>query len=192
MPPSNLLFNSTGSKLNHIWRYPLMCVWKCDRETVYVMYPHANSLFTQQPEESKPVKRSTRSAAKSASGKMKVSWPSLLIWFLFTPLHRGICRHVFQGGSHGADSCATWRRLTLLGLRKRTVCMNTHKLQCCSYKDLLCWSYDYKSLECHNAIFDGFSKLCQVVHEWRPALLLIMVVIMARTVWQGSKVSKCF
>uniref|UniRef100_A0A668ARS0 PP1-binding domain-containing protein n=1 Tax=Myripristis murdjan TaxID=586833 RepID=A0A668ARS0_9TELE len=40
---------------------------------VDIIYPDASSLFPQQPEDSKPVKRSTRSAAKSASGKMKTS-----------------------------------------------------------------------------------------------------------------------
>lgn len=56
-----------------------MCVTECGNEAVCVIYHQANSLFLQQPAESEPVKRSTRSAAKSACGKMKVSWLSLLL-----------------------------------------------------------------------------------------------------------------
>lgn len=51
----------------------------CSTETVYIMYPHTISVFPQQPEECEPVKRLTRSAAKSASGKIKVSWLSVLV-----------------------------------------------------------------------------------------------------------------
>lgn len=48
------------------------------------MHPHPVSVFLQQPEESEPVKRSTRSAAKSASGRLKVS--SLSLQLLGSPL----------------------------------------------------------------------------------------------------------
>uniref|UniRef100_A0A8C7ZYJ8 PP1-binding domain-containing protein n=1 Tax=Oryzias sinensis TaxID=183150 RepID=A0A8C7ZYJ8_9TELE len=40
---------------------------------VGVMHPHPVSVFLLQPEESEPVKRSTRSAAKSACGRLKVT-----------------------------------------------------------------------------------------------------------------------
>lgn len=71
-----------------------------ERERVHIMNPHANSVFPQQPEESEPVKRSTRAAAKSASEKMKVSCLSLLVWFLFTPLHWRIhSKSVLEAGA---------------------------------------------------------------------------------------------
>lgn len=57
---------------------------------------HTNSVFSQQPEDSEPVKRLTRSAAKSASGKIKVSWLSVFVWFLFMLLHLGFCTHDFE------------------------------------------------------------------------------------------------
>uniref|UniRef100_A0A672IMN9 PP1-binding domain-containing protein n=1 Tax=Salarias fasciatus TaxID=181472 RepID=A0A672IMN9_SALFA len=52
----------------------LMCASERGSEAVCAAYPQASSLFSQQPEEeSQPVKRSTRSAAKSASTKMKTT-----------------------------------------------------------------------------------------------------------------------
>uniref|UniRef100_A0A3B5A5F0 PP1-binding domain-containing protein n=1 Tax=Stegastes partitus TaxID=144197 RepID=A0A3B5A5F0_9TELE len=60
--------------------FHFICVRERGRETVYIMYPQANCLFPQQPEESEPVKRSTRSAAKSASGKMKATSTAARRW----------------------------------------------------------------------------------------------------------------
>ncbi|KAI3372284.1 hypothetical protein L3Q82_022791, partial [Scortum barcoo] len=56
------------------------CVRECVREKVYITYPHTNSVFPQQPVECEPVKRSTRSAAKSASGKMKMTSTAARRW----------------------------------------------------------------------------------------------------------------
>lgn len=104
MLPFNLLFNSSGSELNHVWTHPFN-VRQRERRDPYNVSSLQLLCVPQQPEESEPVKRSTRSAAKSASGKIKVSWLSVLVWFLFTPLQWGICRHVFLQGSRGAESC---------------------------------------------------------------------------------------
>uniref|UniRef100_A0A673A1W7 PP1-binding domain-containing protein n=1 Tax=Sphaeramia orbicularis TaxID=375764 RepID=A0A673A1W7_9TELE len=95
MPSKDCIFN----KLEVITRYHLiLCliplnlnlikcndihfirVRECDSETVDIMYPYSDSLFPQQPEESEPVKRSTRSAAKSASGKMKMTSTATRRW----------------------------------------------------------------------------------------------------------------
>uniref|UniRef100_A0A3P8S1X5 PP1-binding domain-containing protein n=1 Tax=Amphiprion percula TaxID=161767 RepID=A0A3P8S1X5_AMPPE len=60
--------------------FHFICVRERGKETIYIMYPQANCLFPQQPEESEPVKRSTRSAAKSASGKMKMTSTAARRW----------------------------------------------------------------------------------------------------------------
>uniref|UniRef100_A0A8C9ZHM9 PP1-binding domain-containing protein n=1 Tax=Sander lucioperca TaxID=283035 RepID=A0A8C9ZHM9_SANLU len=66
-----------------------MIVLRLVIEPVYKMYPNANTVLPQQPEESEPGKRSTRSAAKSAAGKMKMASTATRRW------SRGVDRSLY-------------------------------------------------------------------------------------------------
>uniref|UniRef100_A0A665X0I8 PP1-binding domain-containing protein n=1 Tax=Echeneis naucrates TaxID=173247 RepID=A0A665X0I8_ECHNA len=68
------------------------------RDILCVTYPHANSLLPQQPEESEPAKRSTRSAAKLASGKMKVTSQTTWCW------NRGVDRSLYGSREYASKN----------------------------------------------------------------------------------------
>lgn len=126
----NLLFNSSGFQRNHIRGTSTLCLQVWRSFSVSISMPTVCS--HQLPEESEPVKRSTRSAAKAASGRIKVSWLSLLalISLYSAPLRHLQTCYFWQAERKVPELIAIWLHLTLpeLGRTMYTMCVGPPSL----------------------------------------------------------------